>query len=118
MAGGRQRRKGGRTLAEKVLYKDIVPYEVPTSLKALRGPISGLLELPITVHWGPRREFDLDRPGLRRAAYRAIVREGTREEQERLLNADLLWRVWPELILPDRCRALWEETIPELAIRT
>lgn len=102
-------------MADKVLYKDVVPYEVPSSLDALRGPATGVLELPITVHWGPRRTFDLDRPGLRRAAYRAIVREGTREVQQELLNADLLRQVWNELILPERCQRLWEETFPDLA---
>ncbi len=99
----------------KVLYRDVVPYDVPSSLDALRGPADGLLELPVTVHWGPRRVFDLDRPGLRRAAYRAIVREGTTADQEALLNADLLRQAWAELILPERCRALWETTFPELA---
>lgn len=102
-------------VAERVLYRDIVPYDVPSSLAALHGPGSGLLELPITVHWGPRRVFDLDRPGLRRAAYRAIVREGTGDDQEALLNRDLLKQVWDELILPERCRQLWEQTFPELA---
>lgn len=102
-------------MAERMLYRDIVPYEVPSSLDALHGPAGGMLELPITVHWGPRRVFDLDRPGLRRAAYRAIVREGTRADQEALLNADLLKRVWPDLVLPERCRTLWETAFPELA---
>lgn len=102
-------------MAERVLYRDIVPYEVPSSFDALRGPATGMLELPITVHWGPRRVFDLDRLGLRRAAYRAIVREGTAADQEALLNAGLLKQVWPELVLPERCRTLWETTFPELA---
>lgn len=64
---------------------------------------------------GPRWVSDLDRPGLRRAAYRAIVREGASEVQEELLNADLLRGVWPDLVLPDRCRQLWESRFPELA---
>lgn len=102
-------------MAERVLYRDIVPYEVPSSLDALHGPATGMLELPITVHWGPRRVFDLDRPGLRRAAYRAIVREGTAADHEDLLNPGLLKQVWPDLVLPERCRTLWETAFPELA---
>lgn len=98
----------------RVLYKDIVPYETPSSLSALRGPASGLLELPITVHWGPRRVVDLDQPAQLRAAYRAIVREGTAEDQEALLNESLLRQVWPTLTLPDRCRQLWEQRFPDL----
>lgn len=99
----------------KVLYRDIVPYDVPMSLEALGGPVSGTIELPMTVHWGPRRVFDLNEPALRRAAYRAIVREGTSDVQEALLNAEVLREIWPDLVLPDRCRALWEARFVELA---
>lgn len=94
-----------------------MPYDVPSSLDALRGPASGPLELPVTVHCGPRRVFDLDEPALRRAAYRAIVRGGTSEEQEAFLNADVLRALWSDLMLPDRCRAVWEERFHELAAR-
>lgn len=104
-------------MSERVLYRDIVPYDLPSSLGALRGPVSGPLELPVTVHWGPRRVFDLDEPALLRAAYRAIVREGTPEQQEELLNADVLLAVWADLVLPARCRAVWEERFHELASR-
>ncbi len=100
---------------QKVLYRDIVPYHAPSSLEALRGPASGLLELPVTVYWGPGPVFDLDEVGQRRMAYRAIVRDGTPEVQEALLNADLLRAVWPELVLPERCRQLWEDRFPVLA---
>lgn len=99
----------------RVLYRDIVPYDVPSSLDVLHGPASGLLAVPVTVHWGPRRVFDLNDPGQRRAAYRAIVREGTPEVQAELLNAGLLRELWPDLVLPERCRALWEERFPALA---
>ena len=58
--------------------------------------------------------FDLGQPGLLRAAYRAIVRDGTSTDQETLLNAVLLRRVWSQLVLPGRCRDLWEATFPEL----
>ena len=99
----------------KVLYRDLVPYETPSSLAALRGPGSGVLHLPITVHWGPSRDFDLSDTGQRRMAYRAVVREGSPEVQEALLNEKLLRADWAELILPERCHALWEERFPELA---
>lgn len=102
-------------MADKILFRDIVPYEVPSSLSALHGPATGVIELPITVHWGPRREFDLGDDGQRRAAYRAIVREGTPDDQERLLNERLLRREWAELVLPERCRATWEAAFPDLA---
>lgn len=103
-------------MAERVLYQDIVPYEVPSSLDALRGPATGALELPITVHWGPKHVYDLADPGEAVFAYQQIVREGTTADQETLLNADLLTQVWPELILPARCQRLWETSFPELAV--
>lgn len=99
----------------RVLYRDIVPYETPSSLSALRGPASGVVELPITVHWGPSRTFDLSDTGARRMAYRAPVREGTAQDQEQLLNERLLRAEWANLVLPARCQALWEERFPDLA---
>lgn len=99
---------------DRLLFRDVIPYETPSTLSALRGPASGAIELPATVHWGPRRFVDLNDPGQRRAAYRAIVREGTPAVQEALLNEDLLHREWSFLVLPDRCRAAWESAFPEL----
>lgn len=90
----------------RVLYRDIMPYNTPTSLDDLHGPASGPLEMPITVHWGPRHVFDLDDLGQRRAAYRAIVREGTADVQTELLNAGLLRELWSDLcclIAAGRC---------------
>ena len=47
--------------------------------------------------------------------YQALVREGTSQIQEALLGETLLRQEWDGLILPDRCRGLWEERFPELA---
>lgn len=104
-----------RNVADRMLYKDIIPYDTPSSLDALRGPATGILEVPITVHWGPRRRFDLDEPRDAHAAYRAIVREGTTAIQEELLHTDVLRRLWPDLMLPERCRRIWEQRFPDLA---
>lgn len=102
-------------MAERVLYQDIVPYDAPSSLEALRGPATGTLELPVSVHWGPQRAYDLGTHHELVFAYQQIVREGTTADQEGLLNRDLLVRVWSELILPERCQALWESRFSELA---
>ncbi len=99
----------------RILYRDLIPYETPSSLSALHGPSEGMLELPITVHWGPRKVFDLGSAPEQRAAYRAHVREGTPEVQEELLNEELLRQVWVELSLPSRCRQAWEDRFPDLA---
>jgi hypothetical protein len=99
----------------RVLYKDTIPYETPSSLDALRGPASGVIELPPMVHWGPKRFRDLDDPGDTVAAYQALVREGTTEVQEELLNGVVLRRVWRDLMLPGRCRDTWESRFPDLS---
>lgn len=99
----------------RVLIRDVIPYEAPAALSSLRGPSRGVLTVPLTVHWGPSRTFDLDEPGQRRMVYQALVREGTSEVQEALLNAGLLAVEWSGLMLPARCRLLWEERFPELA---
>ncbi len=98
-----------------LLYKDVVPYDAPASLASLRGPATGVVELPVTVHWGPQRGWDVSVPGQAVFAYQQLVREGTPEVQEALLDAGLLRSLWPRLILPERCRALWEARFPELA---
>lgn len=100
---------------ERVLIRDVIPYESPAALSSLRGPSRGVLSVPLTVHWGPSRSFDLNEPGQRRMVYQALVREGSSEVQEALLNAGLLVEEWGGLMLPARCRALWEERFPVLA---
>jgi len=99
----------------KVLYKDTIPYDTPSSLEALRGPSSGIIELPPAVHWGPKRRYDLTNPHDTVAAYQALVREGTMNIQEDLLNATVLRHLWRDLVLPERCRHVWESRFPDLA---
>jgi hypothetical protein len=100
---------------QHVLFQDVVPYDIPSSLDALRGPATGRLTLPLHIWWAPAPTFDLaDRSDLL-VAYRAVVREGRAEDQEALLNRGLLLTVWPELRLPVRCREAWENAFPELA---
>jgi hypothetical protein len=47
-------------------------------------------------------------------AYESLVREGTSQQQEALLNADVLREMWPQIRLPKPCRQLWESRLPEL----
>jgi hypothetical protein len=101
----------------RVYYRDTIPYDTPSSLDALHGPAAGVLTLPITVYWGPQREFDLSDHDAVLKAYRNIVREGTTAVQEATLHAATLQRVWHGLQLPTRCRTIWETQFPELAQR-
>ena len=87
-------------------------------LAALRGPGSGIIELPLTVCWSLRRpRFDLADRDQVRAGCRFVI--GAAREPAHLipyLNADLLKYAWPDLGLPRRTRAAWEELNPELRL--
>lgn len=97
-----------------VLYADLVPYDVPSSLDALHGPSTGVLTLPLHLWWTPSPTFDLTDRGDVLTAYRAVVREGRSSDQEALLNKAVLVEVWRDLRLPARCRSTWEQAFPEL----
>lgn len=102
----------------RVLFQDVIPYEVAESLDALQGPGEGVLTLPQHLYWGPQADCDLGQPEGVFKAYQAILREGTRADQEQLLNAGLLVKVWGELMLPVRVRDLWETKFSQLAQRS
>lgn len=72
--------------------------------------------LPLTVYWGPDATADLSTPDGVEKVYENLIREGTNDLQEALLNVGLPSRVcWPQLRLPKRCRDSWEARFPELA---
>jgi hypothetical protein len=102
---------------EKLVYANTIEYESPDSLDALSGPSSGTFELPRTLYWGPERAVDLGDPVDVQRMYQAVVRTGTAEQQVHWLNRQLLAAIWPQLVLPVRCVALWEAKFPELASR-
>jgi hypothetical protein len=54
-------------------------------------------------------------PARRWSLYLRVVRSGTAAEQAALLNRETLMELWPTLILPAECRAIWEAKFPELA---
>ncbi|MGW5621442.1 hypothetical protein ACWEWP_11500 [Streptomyces olivaceus] len=89
---------------------------LPGSLDELRGPVHGVVELPLTVAWSGLRSFDLDRPRLRMSLYRTVLSEGMREDLCRFLNADLLIELWPTLrtLIGTAVRDAWEGAFPEL----
>ncbi len=62
--------------AGRVLFEDVKPYDVLASWADLAGPAVGVIELPLTVYWGPPRVFDLAHPGHGRTAYEAVLSEG------------------------------------------
>ena len=104
----------GETADGRVFYRDVVPYYAPSRLEDLTGPAEGVLRLPRWVYWGPQSVFDLSEVGHVQTAYQALVRVGAVEDQVQFLNKDVLVAAWPRLVLPLRCRQLWESRFPQL----
>lgn len=97
-------------------YADRRPYTVAQHLDTLRGPTSGIVELPLRLDWTPNRTYDLDDNTQLRAMYPRVLREALREEDlDTFLNRDTLIDVWDQIHLPRPVRELWEKRFPELA---
>jgi hypothetical protein len=88
---------------------------VAGDLTDLRGPVSGMVELPIWLFWYPDRSFDLDDPATLRWMYQTVLREASRpEDLTTFLNGDTLVALWPDLFLPRGVRQAWEDRYPVL----
>jgi hypothetical protein len=94
------------------------PVLVASDLQMLRGPASGTVMLPLSLHWSGDDDaavFDLSDPRQRPALYTTVLREaGEPGDLQTWLNADLLVDLWPRLVLPTAVRAAWEEQHPVL----
>ncbi len=87
---------------------------VAASLADLRGPVDGVVELPLWLFWHPDRRFDLAEPDMLAWMYQIVLREATRPEDLAYLNGELLTPLWPDLYLPKDVRQAWEEQHPAL----
>lgn len=108
------------SVAEQVHYADHRPYPAPPdSLADLKGPTTGVIELPITIDWGPRRAYDLAKDADRRVVYEVVLQEASStEELARYIDGVLLTEVWGRLWLPRRVRDAWQERFPQLVRST
>jgi excisionase family DNA binding protein len=104
------------TVTEQRRYADHRPYpDPPGSLTDLTGPTSGVVELPITIDWGPRRHYDLGADADRRIVYERVLREAAEAEEVcHYVNGAILVEEWPRVWLPQRVRRAWEQRFPEL----
>jgi hypothetical protein len=89
---------------------------VPASLDDLRGPASGVEELPVRLYWSAgSRQFDLADPDQVTALCEAVIDAATAiGDITRYLNADLLVRAWPALGMDRVRRDAWESRFPVL----
>jgi hypothetical protein len=103
-------------IVEQRHYADHRPYpDPPGRLADLMGPTAGLVELPVTIDWGPNRTYDLELDADRRVVYERVLREAaSTDEVSRYVNGRALVEVWSRLWLPQRVRRLWEDRFPEL----
>jgi hypothetical protein len=92
---------------------------VVTDLTTLRGPVGGVVELPLRLFWSsPDRTFDLGKSFMRRWLYQTVLREASRpEDLTAYLDHGLLVALWPDLHLPRGVRRAWEEHHPVLRAR-
>lgn len=96
-------------------YATTRPYGAPpTDFTALRGKRSGQVHLPKHLDWSPGRAYRLDDTRQRRALYEVLLQEGSTQEFETYLNAELLASDWAHLRLPPKVRAAWEDQFPFL----
>ena len=95
------------------------PVLVAVSLADLRGPASGVVELPLHLFWSGRdsadSRFSLDDGPGRRVVYRTVLREArTPDDLATFLNGDVLTVLWADIVLPKVVRTAWEDQHPVL----
>ena len=94
------------------------PVSLPTDLAELRGPLTGVVRLPLSVYasgQGPAREFDMSNEAERIEVYEIVLTDGTAEDVCRYVNRDEPRRLWPRMWLPPHVRRVWE---PPLGVVT
>jgi hypothetical protein len=95
------------------------PVLVAVSLADLRGPVSGVVELPLHLFWSGRdrrdSQFSLDDPSRRRELYRTVLHEARSPDDLALfLNGGMLTALWARLAVPKVVRQAWEDQHPLL----
>jgi hypothetical protein len=96
-------------------YVDQRHYVVAASLSDLRGPTGGVVRLDRSLDWTGDGRYDLDDSGDLQVMYQTVLNQAaTVEDLCRWLHGATLRRIWDELWLPARLRALWQARIPEL----
>lgn len=91
------------------------PVIVPASLDDLRGPGSGVVELPVRLYWSGSRRFDLADPHQAADLCEAVLDTAvTAADLTAFLNAGVLVRSWPVLGMSRVKREAWESRFPVL----
>ena len=96
----------GRT---RELGPDARPVAVPDDVDDPRhAKAQGLVTLPAHVRWsGAPKVYDLDNPVDRARVYEQVLREGSDDDVRTFIDVDVLAKLWPTLVLPQRVRRAW-----------
>jgi hypothetical protein len=74
-----------------------------------------VVRLPLRLYWsGPAPQevgWDLSRPSRRARLYELVLREGSLDDIQELVNGTELVRLWDGLWLPPHVRAAWQPLI-------
>jgi hypothetical protein len=109
---------GGHPDRRPAAPRPLRPVVPPASLDDLRGPGSGVVELPVHLYWSGSRRFDLADPHQAAALCDAVLdTAATTDVLARYLNAEVLLRAWPVLGMNRAKREAWERQFPELRQR-
>jgi hypothetical protein len=108
---------GASTPSAFELLREQYAQRLPASLKALAGPTTGTVDLPLHIVWSGRHSYGLGEPRSRMSLYRTVLAEGQRQDLIAYLNSDLLIAQWPVLrtLISRPLREAWEGHFPELA---
>lgn len=103
------------TVSRGFRFEQTIPYDTPESLDELHGPTAGDHPRAPSHQHQFRTVYNLAEPSQQWSLYSAVVRAGLPSEQAAILSRGMLLALWPDLNLPARCRAIWEDKFPELA---
>jgi hypothetical protein len=94
-------------------------HRLPMSLEDLKGPPSGIVELPLHVAWSGRRLYDVGEEDQRLVLYALLLAEAQREDLERFVHRESLVGMWPRLrrLLGPHARREWEQRLMTPAYR-
>ncbi|MDG6101175.1 hypothetical protein Daura_00405 [Dactylosporangium aurantiacum] len=107
----------GRIAPPGSTYAEQRHYVVPARLADLLGPATGTVTLDQRLDWSGDGRYDLDDPGDLQLLYQTVLNQAaTTDELCRWINGETLRRVWRDLWLPGRLRALWQAKFPELGV--
>jgi hypothetical protein len=105
----------GRVAPPGSTYADQRHYIVPARLADLCGPVTGVVTLDPRLDWSGDSRYDLDDPGDLQLMYQTVLNQATTmDDLCQWLDPETLRRLWPDLWLPGRLRALWQARFPEL----